>query len=192
MAIKTYNSSKVANEMAEPVMPSLFDVKIFPNPILAALPIELLQEEIKSVGGFDAFERIPATVQQTFGTGKHRHYTGVQVDNMIELSITANLNLRGDDGTNATNYLTLKKMKDLQFNRGTGNIGLTKDAVFKMVVTQHTKNDKIWRVATMEHCLFGENGITGLDEVNIESDEPAVLSWTVKSDKNYLETADSI
>lgn len=192
MALKTYNSSQVAGEVDEPIMPSLFDVKIFPPASLSALPIELLQQDIKSISGFDAFEKIPATVQQTFGTGKHRHYTGVQVDNMIELSITANVNLRGDDGTHATNLLTLKKMKDLAYNRATGQTGLTRDCVFKMVVTRHTKDDKIWMVATMEHCLFGEGGVTGLDEVNIETDEPVTLSFTVKSDKNYCETADSI
>lgn len=190
--IRTYNSSQVAGELAEPIMNSLFDVKIFPPASLGALPIELLQQDIKSISGFDAFEKIPATVQQTFGAGMHRHYTGVQVDNMIEMSISANVNLRGDDGTNATNLLTIKKMKDLAYNRATGQRGLTRDCVFKMVVTRHTKDGKIWQVATMEHCLFGDSGVTGLDEVNIESDDPVTLSFSVKSDKNYLETADSI
>lgn len=189
-----YNSSQVANEVAEPIQPSLFEFKIFPQAVLAALPVELLQDEIKSVSGLDAFEKIPATVTQKFGGGNQRHYTGVNVDNMIECTVNCNVNLRGDDGTHATNLLTLKRMKDLQFNRATGRRGLTRDAIFKTVITRHTKGDnpKIWYVATLEHCLFGEGGITGLDEVNIETDDAAVLSFVIRSDKNQCEYADSL
>lgn len=187
--IKHFNSSKVANEMAEPLIPSQFEITIIPNPALIAMPLDILKEDVKSVGGFDQFERIPAPVRQQFGPGIGRLFPGVQVDNVIELNLTFNVNLRGDSGTEATTLLALKRMKDLQFNRATGQRGLKKDCVWQLIVTQFTKDDAIWRVATMNNCMFGEAGITGLDEVNIESDEPVVLSFSVMSDKNMLQYA---
>lgn len=189
--IQHYNASKVAGELAEPIIPSLFEVTIIPHASLAALPIDMLQEEIKSVSGFDAFEKVPALISQTFGAGTRRLFPGIQIDNVIELNITCNVNLRGDDGTNATNLLTLKRMKDLQFNRATGKRGTKSDCVWSMIVKRFNKDKSIWGIATMENCMFGEGGITGLDECNIETDEAAVLSFSVSSDKNMLELAAS-
>lgn len=190
--IKTFNNSKVANELAEPIIPSLYEITIIPHPSLALADIELLREEIKSVSGFDKFEAIPDTIYQTFGAGTRRAFAGVQVDNVVELSVTCNVNLRGDDGTEATTLIMLKRMKDLQFNRGTGQRGLKKNHVFQVIVTRHTKDDQVWGVATMQNCIFGPGGITGLDEVNIESDDAATLSFTLVSDKNKLELAATI
>lgn len=190
--IKHFNASKVANELAEPIIPSLFEATIIPHPSLAALPVDLLREEIKSVGGFDAFEKVPPPIQQVFGAGTRRLFPGVQIDNVIELNVTLNVNLRGEDGTEATTLITLKRMKDLQFNRANGNRGLKKDCVWQFIVTKYTKDDKIYCVATMQNCLFGESGVTGLDEVNIETDEAAVLNFTVQSDKNTIEWAATI
>lgn len=190
--IQTYNASKVAGEQAEPIIPSLFDVSIIPPTSLGLLDIDILQQEIKSISGFDAFERVPELIRQTFGPGLQRTFPGIVVDNVIELNVTCNVNLRGDDGTHATNLLTLKRMKDLQYNRASGIRGLKKNCAWTMIVTRYNKDKSIWGVATMENCLFGPNGITGLDEVNIESNEAAVLSFTVISDKNMLELAASI
>lgn len=187
--IKHYGASQVANENAEPIIPSLFHATIIPHPALGAAPVELLREEIKSVSGFDAFERVPALISQTFGAGTRRLFPGVQVDNVIELSITCNVNLRGEDGTEATNLITLKRMKDRQFNRAIGQRGLKKDAVWQMIVVKHTKDDQIYAVGTMQNCLFNESGITGLDECNIETDDAAVLSFTAISDKNKMQWA---
>jgi hypothetical protein len=190
--IQTYNASKVAGEMAEPIIPSLYEITIIPPASLVALDVQLLKEEVKSVSGFDAFERVPALISQTFGAGTRRLFPGVQVDNVVELNITMNVNLRGDDGTNATNLVTLKRMKDLQFNRASGRRGLKTEAVWSMIVSRYNKDHSIWGVATMEHCMFGESGITGLDECNIESDDAAVLNFTAISDKNKLELAATI
>lgn len=190
--IQTYNASKVAGEMAEPIMPSLYEITITPQESLLALPIDLLKEEVKSLSGLDAFEKIPELVYQTFGAGTRRHFPGVQVDNVIECNVTCNVNLRGDDGTHATNLLTLKKMKDLQFNRATGKRGMKKNCTFTTIVTRYNKDKSVWYVATLENCLFGSSGITGLDEVNIESDDAATLSFTIVSDKNHAEFADAI
>lgn len=190
--IQTYNASKVAGEMAEPIIPSLYEITIIPPASLVALDVQLLKEEVKSVSGFDAFERVPALISQTFGAGTRRLFPGVQVDNVVELNITMNVNLRGDDGTNATNLVTLKRMKDLQFNRASGRRGLKTEAVWSMIVSRYNKDQSIWGVATMEHCMFGESGITGLDECNIESDDAAVLNFTAISDKNKLELAATI
>lgn len=190
--IRKYNDSKVANENAEPILPSLFEITIIPPASLALADISLLKDEIKSVSGLDAFEKVPALVSQTFGPGTRRLFPGVQVDNVIEANVTCNVNLRGDDGTNATNLLTLKRMKDLQFNRATGRRGLKRDCVWSMIITRFNKDDSIWYVATLENCMFGEGGITGLDEVNIESDDAATLSFTVSSDKNHAEYAATV
>lgn len=188
----TYENNRTANELAEPIQASLFQLNIFPNASVVGVDIELLEEEVKSVSGLDAFERVPALVEQKTAGGVTRTGTGVVVDNKVEVNVTLNVNLRGQDGTHATNLITLKRMKDKQFNRATGERGLKKDAVFKMVINQHTKDHKIWRIITLENCLFGDGGITGLDEVNIESDDAAVLSFTVISDKNSVQYADEL
>jgi hypothetical protein len=178
--------------MAEPIIPSLFEITIIPPASLAALDVQLLKDEVKSVSGLDAFEKVPALISQTFGAGTRRLFPGVQVDNVIEANVSLNVNLRGDDGTHATNLITLKRMKDLQFNRANGNRGLKKNCVGTMIVTRYNKDKSVWYVATLENCLFGEGGITGLDEVNIESDDAAVLSFTVSSDKNSAQYAATV
>lgn len=190
--IQTYQASKVAGELAEPIIPSLFEITIIPPASLAALDVQLLKDEVKSVSGLDAFEKVPALISQTFGAGTRRLFPGVQVDNVIEANVSLNVNLRGDDGTHATNLITLKRMKDLQFNRANGNRGLKKNCVWTMIVTRYNKDKSVWYVATLENCLFGEGGITGLDEVNIESDDAAVLSFTVSSDKNSAQYAATV
>lgn len=187
-----YENNRTANELAEPIQASLFQATIFPNASVVGVDIELLQEEIKSISGLDAFEKVPVLVEQKTAGGVTRTATGVVVDNKVEATFNVNVNLRGEDGTHATNLITLKRMKDKQFNRATGERGLKKDCAFKVVINQHTKDDKIWRIITLENCMFGEGGITGLDEVNIETDDAAVLSFTVISDKNSVQYADSI
>jgi hypothetical protein len=190
--IKTFNSSKVALDLDEPIVPSLFEIQIIPNASVSTLPVSILKEQIISVDGFDAFERIPEPVYQTFGPGIRRAFPGVRVDNVVELNISFNVNLGGKDGNEATTLLVLKKMKDKQYNRSTGERGLKKDCNWTMIVRQFNKNNVYWRIATMENCLFGASGITGLDGVNIEDDEPAKLSMSAVSDKNKLEFASSI
>lgn len=190
--IQTYNASKVANELAEPIIPSLFKIRITPPDSLLALPVDILSEEIKSISGFDAFEKVPDLIYQTFGPGTRRQFPGVTVDNVVELSVTCNVNLRGDSGTHATNLLTLKKIKDLAYNRATGKRGTKAEACFTVTVSRFNKDWQVWNVYTMENCLFGASGITGLDECNIESDEAVTLSFTLISDKNKSELADDI
>lgn len=187
--IRKYNDSVVANEMAEPILPSLFELTIHPHPSLQLADVTLLKQEIKSLSGLDAFEKIPDLISQTFGPGTRRLFPGVQCDNVIEANCTCNVNLRGDDGTAATALTTLKRMKDLQFNRATGRRGLKKECIFTVIVTRFNKDESIWYVATLENCMFGSGGITGLDEVNIESDDAATLSFTISSDKNHAEYA---
>lgn len=189
MAVKRFEDSIVANELAEPVFPSLFEMTIIPHATLAALPVNILKQEVKSLSGFDKFEVVPEIVYQTFGNGTRRAFAGVVVDNVIELNVTVNLNLRGEDGTDATNLITLKRMKDLQFNRATGQRGIKKNHVFQVIVNRTTKDDLIWCTLTMQNCIFGASGVTGLDEVNIETDDAAVLSFTLVSDKNKAEYA---
>jgi hypothetical protein len=185
--IKKFTDSTVALENAEPIFSSLFELVIIPHISLATLPIEILKDDVKSLSGFDKFEAVPDTVYQTFGAGTRRAFAGIQVDNVIELNVTVNLNLRGEDGIDATNFITLKKMKDLQFNRATGVRGLKVNSAFQVIVSRTTKDDKIWCVLTMQNCIFGPSGVTGLDEVNIESDDIATLSFTLISDKNKAE-----
>jgi hypothetical protein len=188
---RTFQSSKVANDLDEVIIGSLFEVTIIPHPSLSALPITLLKEQIKTLDGFDKFEAIPEPVYQTFGPGIRRAFPGVRVDNVIELNATFNVNLGGENGNEATTLLVLKKMKDRQFNRATGARGIKRDCVFTVIVRQFNKNNEIWRIATMENCLFGASGVTGIDGVNIEDDEPATLSCGFVSDKNKIEFASS-
>lgn len=187
--VKKFTDSTVANELSEPIFPSLFEITFIPHVSLAAAPVEILKQEVKSVSGFDGFEKVPDTVYQTFANGTRRAFAGVIVDNVIELNVTINVNLRGEDGVEATNLVTLKRMKDLQFNRATGQRGIKKNHVFQVIVNRLTKDDKIWCILTMQNCIFGPAGITGLDEVNIESDDIATLSFTLVSDKNKAEYA---
>lgn len=187
--IQHYNDSTVATGKHEPIIPSLFEATLIPPTTLSALEWELLRQEIKSVSGFDAFERVPALISQTFGAGTRRLFPGVQVDNVVELNITCNVNLMGDDGTNASILLMLKKLKDLQYNRATGHRGSKATCGFTLIVKRYNKDNTIWGIATMKNCMFGESGITGLDEVNIETDDAAVLSFSVSSDDNSIQYA---
>lgn len=187
--INRFVDSIVANELAEPVIPSLFEIQIIPNPAtgITDFDISVAREQIKTLSGFDAFERAPALIEQSIGAGVKALFPGIQVDQTVEMSCTANLNLRGSDGTEATTLLVLKKMKDMQFNRATGTRALKKDCVFTVIVRRLTKDQKVWWKAEMTNCLFTDSGITGLDGLDLDSDEVSMLNFTWKSDKNYVQ-----
>lgn len=192
--IDKYQDSKVANELAEPIISSQFRIQIIPNPKtvgLDSLTIDILQEQIKKISGFDAFEKVPETIEQTIGPGTKAHFPGVVIDQTIEMSAEFNVNLRGDDGTDATTFVALKRMKDKQYDRSTGVRGLLKDCAFTVIVYRLTKDGKVWWTATMENCLFQAQGIAGLDEVNLESNDAAVLQVAWKSPKSKVEIVSS-
>lgn len=192
--LDTFNDSKVANELSEPIVGSLFQVQIIPNPSvgLSSFVVEFTEQQIKTVSGFDAFERVPELIEQNYGQGAKGLYPGIILDQVIDLSFSANVNLRGDDGTNATTLIVLKKMKDKQYNRATGSRGLARDCVFTVIVRRITKDKKVWYTATCENCLFTADGVTGLDEVNIDSNEAADISFSIRSTKNKAQMVSDI
>jgi hypothetical protein len=192
--ITKFSDSTVANELAEPVIPSLYEIQFIPNAAtgLTGVSVDIAREQIKSVSGMDAFERVPALIEQSLGGGAKALFPGVQVDTTVELGVTANLNLRGSAGTEATTLLVLKRMKDKQFNRATGTRGLAKDCVFTVIVRRLTKDRLVWWKAEMKNCLFTDAGITGLDNLDIESDEAAILNFSWRSSDNYAQLVSSL
>lgn len=188
--LDTYEDSQVANELAEPVVNSLFEIQIIPNPSVSlGVNVEFLQEQIKTVAGLDGFERMPELTEQMVGGGASGLFPGIVVNQVIDLAFTANVNLRGDEGTEATSMITLKRMKDKQYNRATGARGLAKDCVFTVVIRRLTKDKKIWYVATCENCLFTADGITGLDGLDISANEAVELGFNLRSTKNKIQYA---
>lgn len=192
--ITKFSDSQVANELAEPVIPSLYSFQFIPNPAtgLTDVSVSIANEQVKSISGLDAFERAPALIEQNLGGGTMALFPGVQVDTTVDIALTANLNLRGSEGLEATTLLVLKKMKDMQYNRATGTRGLKKDCVFTVIIRRLTKDRRTWWKAEMRNCLFTDAGITGLDNLDLDSDDAAILNFNWRSDDNFAQLVSSI
>lgn len=192
--VTKFTDSTVANELAEPVIPSLFEIQFIPNPATGLVDnaVTIARSQILSISGMDAFERSPALIEQQLGGGAKALFPGVQVDQTVEMGVTCNLNLRGASGTEATTLLVLKKMKDQQYNRATGARGTKRDSCFTVIIRRLTKDRLVWWKAEMKNCLFTDAGITGLDSLDLNSDEAAILNFSWISDNNFHQLVSSL
>ena len=168
-------NSKVAQDIAEALTLNTFNMLITPPSGIVAP--SWLSAEIKTIGGLDALDKLPEIVRQK-SRGHDRIFSGVFLDDTsLELTITINLNLHGNDANDAVIHKMFKSWARRQRNEDTGATSLKKDCVGSFLLQQTNKIGEIWRAVKGIRVLVQE--ITGLDEAGLEAGEPVELTVTI-------------
>ena len=166
----------------DPVNTAIFEVSFtFPGLISSAISskIDLLTEQVTNVGGLDNLLKTPAAGQQKF-FGADVSYLNPTLDNTYaEITIDFNLNLRSV----TDNYVldAFMQWRNLNYNLGNGARYLKKDYVAPFIEIKMANRDgTVWRVVKLWDVLL--TNITGLDSLDITTNESPKLQCTFRSD----------
>ena len=176
-------SVSAGNNYYDPVNTAVFEVEFdFPGLIKTAIGIDtigILTEQVTNVSGLDNLLKTPAAGQQKF-FGADVSYLNPTLDNTYaEITIDFNLNLR-----NITdNYVldAFMQWRNLNYNLGNGARYLKKDYVApKILIKVANRDGTVWRVINLWDVML--INITGLDGLDITSNESPKLQCTFRSD----------
>ena len=166
----------------DPLNTAVFEVQFsFPGLISAAVKdnVDLLTEQVTNVGGLDNLLKTPAAGQQKF-FGADVSYLNPTLDNTYaEITIDFNLNLRSV----TDNYVldAFMQWRNLNYNLGNGARYLKKDYVAPFIEIKMANRDgTVYRVVKLWDVML--INITGLDSLDITSNESPKLQCTFRSD----------
>ena len=176
-------NNEVAQDIAEDLTLNRFNMQITPP---AGVPnVSWLSDEIKTIGGLDAIDKLPEIVKQT-SRGHTRNFSGSFVDDQsLEIALTINLNAHGEKANDIVIYKMFKAWARKHRNELTGETGLKRDAVGSFILEQHNKIGEVWRKVSGKRVLLSE--FSGLDEASLEAGDPVELSVTMIVEEFDLE-----
>lgn len=147
---------------------SLYKVTFIPP--AGVTDYEILTEQVISVTGWKF--NSPDTVTQGFMQAK-RAYASVEVENLQELEIIFELNL--NDTLQNYVYNTVQEWKKLIYNPETGERGLKKDYVGKLVIESFANNGDIYWTRTV-HNIFPKGNLDTIGQNDYNNAEPVKLT----------------
>lgn len=147
---------------------SLFKVTFIPP--TGVTNSEILTEQVVSVQGWK-FPN-PEHVTQGFMQSK-RAYASTEVENIQELEIIFELNL--NDTFQNYVYNTIQEWKKLVFNPETGERGLKKDYIGKIIVESFASNGDIYWKRTV-HNFFPKGNLDTIGQNDYNNAEPIKLT----------------
>lgn len=166
----------------DPVNTAIFEVTLtFPGLIEGVIgkDASILSEQITNVGGLDNLLKTPAAGQQKF-FGADVSYLNPTLDNTYaDITIDFNLNLRSV----VDNYVlnAFMQWRNLNYNLGNGARYLKKDYVAPYIEIKMANRDgTVWRVVKLWDVML--TAVTGLDGLDITSNESPKLQCTFRSD----------
>ena len=166
----------------DPVNTAVFEVGFtFPGLIEGVIgdDVKILTEQVTNVAGLDNLLKTPAAGQQKF-FGADVSYLNPTLDNTYaDITIDFNLNLRSV----TDNYVfdAFMQWRNLNYNLGNGARYLKKDYVAPFIEIKIANRDgTVWRVVKLWDVLL--TNITGLDSLDITSNESPKLQCTFRSD----------
>lgn len=175
MKLPHIKNSQVAQDVAEAVTTNLYQMLITPPSGIVAP--DWLVDEIVSIGGLDAVDKIPEIIKQQ-ARGHNRAYHAVFIDDTtIELTLVINLNAHGPQALEIPIYKAFKSWARRVRNEDTGSNSLKINTVGGATLDQFNKIGEVWRKLEFKRVLLGP--ITGLDEAALASDEPVSLNVTL-------------
>ena len=163
----------------EPVQQSLFEVTILPP--AGVIASNLLLQQVKSISGININKEIGTQEQQfKFVT---RSFASQPDSTAMDVAINFSLNL--NEANQAYTYKTLKDWYKLIYNPATGEMGLKKDYVGTIIVTQFNRAGDIFRTVTLEDC-FISSGLPFLEGGDYSDAAPQEMEVTWRCD-NFKE-----
>lgn len=166
-------NSKAGRDLHEPVTGNLFKCTLIPPSTVSGA--EILTEAIRSLTGWK--NPGPEAIQQQFQTSR-RNYASSDVDDTQVLTGTFELNL--DEQNSFYVYNIMKAWKNTVRNPLTGEEGLKKDYVGKIIVENHNRAGDIFWTRTL-HNAFITGNFEGLDP-DYGSPDPQQLAVTLTAD----------
>lgn len=172
-------NSVVTAELAEPMFKSLYEIQLMP-PAGVVIP-DHIDEQITSIGGLDTLEAAPDVVTQNYQMGQKRQFSALTVSNIHNLSLSMNLNLHGPDSNDPMILNCFNAWNAKRRNPATGAMGLKKDYIGQMVLSQFNQVGTIWRLVTYRNA-FPKTKPTGIDAVDKNSDDIFSCNVTMTSE----------
>ena len=165
----------------EPVQQSLFEVTILPPAGVAGS--NLLLQQVNSISGITINKEI-GTQEQKF---KFVTRSFASQPDTTALDVAVNFSLNLNEANEAYTYKTLKEWYNLIYNPNTGEMGLKKDYVGTIIVTQFNRAGDIFRTVTLEDC-FISTGLPFLEGGDYSDAGPQQMevSWRCDSFKEEL------
>jgi hypothetical protein len=165
----------------DPVHSCIFEV-FFTLPIITGVKgndIALLPEQVTNVSGLGALHKTPTITTKKF-YGIDVSFLDRNLDSSyIDFTIKFNLNLR--EATDNYVLTAFMKWRDVNYSLATGAQYLRPDYLAEKIVI-HIANRAgiIWRTIVFYDCILST--ISGLEELDITSNEALSLSCTFRSD----------
>ncbi len=145
--------------------------------------ITILKEQVVSVSGLDALQKIAAAGQQKILGVDVSFLNPVLDSTTAEFTIVFNLNLdpREDKNYDALVLRLFKEWGKLSYNIATGHRALKKDYICDtLTIAQANRDGIVWR-SIVFHDVF-ITGMSNLDSLDYTSSEAATLSVTFRAD----------
>lgn len=159
----------------EPVQQNLFEVTILPP--AGVQGANMLLQQVKSISGLVINQEI-GTQEQKFKFVT-RSFASQPETTALDVEITFTLNL--NDANEAYVYKTLKQWYNLIYNPNTGAMGLKRDYVGAIIVTQFDRTGQIFRTVTLEDC-FISSGLPFLEGGDYSAADPQEMAVTWRCD----------
>jgi|TARA_R110000803_G_scaffold8697_5_gene27996 hypothetical protein len=163
----------------EPVQQSLFEVTILPP--AGVNGASMLIQQVNSISGLVLNKEI-GTQEQKFKFVT-RSFASQPDTTTLDVAINFSLNL--NEANEAYVYKTLKDWYKLIYNPATGEMGLKKDYVGTIIVTQFNRAGDIFRKVTLEDC-FLSSGLPFLEGGDYSDAAPQEMEVTWRCD-NFKE-----
>jgi ABC-type cobalt transport system substrate-binding protein len=163
----------------EPVQQSLFEVTILPP--AGVNGASMLIQQVNSISGLVINKEI-GTQEQKFKFVT-RSFASQPDTTALDVAINFSLNL--NEANEAYVYKTLKDWYKLIYNPATGEMGLKKDYVGTIIVTQFNRVGDIFRKVTLEDC-FISSGLPFLEGGDYSDAAPQAMEVTWRCD-NFKE-----
>lgn len=163
----------------EPVQQSLFEVTILPP--AGVNGANMLIQQVNSISGLVLNKEI-GTQEQKFKFVT-RSFASQPDTTTLDVAINFSLNL--NEANEAYVYKTLKDWYKLIYNPATGEMGLKKDYVGTIIVTQFNRAGDIFRKVTLEDC-FLSSGLPFLEGGDYSDAAPQEMEVTWRCD-NFKE-----
>lgn len=167
----------------DPVHNSLFEIYFtLPEAIQGEFgkDEQILTEQVQTVSGLNALNKLPARVQQKF-MGSTRSYSAPKIDDTsAEITVVFALNLR--DTVDNFVYKLFKAWGKLAYDIETGSTTVKNQYVAdNMRIVEYGRDGSIYRKIKMRD-VFLFDGIEMNDEYNYESNEPVQLTVKFSTD----------
>jgi hypothetical protein len=184
MSLPHITNSTAGRELYDPYHNCLFEVYFtLPAAIQAQFGQDeaLLTEHVQTVGGLDALDKGPETVQQKF-QGTTRTFLAPKMDNTSaeDISVVLSLNLRNS----VDNYIykSFKDWKNLNYDLETGTIVVKKDYVadWLRICIANRAGDVIREIVFKDVMLKGS--IEGMGDLDYSNNEAGQITVHFSSD----------